>query len=211
MEPAGSWITFSTYERGGHVYLRQTAHWNTKSSFDPINITEIPAWLLAWQPMVDKSEARDQHLALLEFAGISHAWFIEGQAGGAAIEQVFENAQVVRFEADYTIMMDSRQTGTDVPGTRWPTRVGLALAGFYGGLLYLYFLVGFVGLWMRTVSFSPIQILVYFGDTSARVVGARHRRLHGTKSGAVVCNLLMTVWLANVFNIVLLAIGTFTF
>ena len=100
-------------------------------------------------------------MALVEFAGISHAWFIEGQAGGAAIEQLFENAQVVRFEADYTIMMDSRQTGTDVPGTRWPTRAGLALAGFFGGLLYLYFLVGFVGLWMRTGLIGLLSYVFY--------------------------------------------------
>jgi hypothetical protein len=83
-------------------------------------------------------------------------------------------AQVVRFEADYRIMMDSRQTDTDVPESRWPTRVGLALAGFLGGLLYLYFLIAFVGLWMRTQSFSPIQLLVNFGtpalELSALVV-----------------------------------------
>ena len=150
-------------------------------------------------------------MALLEFAGISHAWFIEGQTGGAAMEQVFENAQVVHSEGDYTIMTDSRQTGTDVPGTRWPTRVGLALAGFFGGLLYLYFLVGFVGLWMRTVSFSPIQILVYFGTPALELLALVIAVFMGRKSGAVVRNLLMTVWLANVFNIVLLAIGTFTF
>jgi hypothetical protein len=33
----------------------------------------------------------------------------------------------------------------------------------------------------------------------------------GRKRGAVVRNLLMTVWLANVLNMILLAIGTFTF
>ncbi|OLB16157.1 MAG: hypothetical protein AUH10_00100 [Gammaproteobacteria bacterium 13_2_20CM_66_19] len=122
-----------------------------------------------------------------------------------------ENAQVVRFEGAYTIMMDSRQTGTDVPGSRWPTRVGLALAGFFGGLLYLYFLIAFVGLWMRTQSFSPIQILVYFGTPALELLAVVIALFMGRKRGAVVRNLLMTIWLANVLNMVLFAIGTFTF
>jgi hypothetical protein len=28
VDPPGSWIEFSIYEKGGQVYLRQTAHWN---------------------------------------------------------------------------------------------------------------------------------------------------------------------------------------
>jgi len=108
-------------------------------------------------------------------------------------------------------MMDSRQTGTDVPGSRWPTRVGLALAGFFGGLLYLYFLIAFVGLWMRTQSFSPIQILVYFGTPALELLAVVIALFMGRKRGAVVRNLLMTIWLANVLNMVLFAIGTFTF
>lgn len=100
----------------------------------------------------------------------------------------------------------------DVPRYRWPTRVGLALAALLGGLLFLGFFLLFVGLWMRTQSFTPIQIVVYFGTPALELLAlvlvvfmARHSR------GALVRNLLMTVWLANVLNMVLTAIGTFTF
>ena len=107
--------------------------------------------------------------------------------------------------------MNSGQTGTDVPRSRWPTRVGLVLAGFLGGLLYLYFLLSFVGLWMRTQSFSSIQILVYIGTPALELLALVIAVLMGRKRGAVVRNLLMTVWLASVLNMVLLAIGIFTF
>jgi len=108
-------------------------------------------------------------------------------------------------------MIDNRQTDNDVPGSSWPTRAGLALAGFLGGLLYIYFLILFVGLWMRTQSFSPIQVLVYFGTPALELLALLIAPFMGRKRGAALRNLLMTVWLANVLNLVLTAIGTFTF
>ncbi len=108
-------------------------------------------------------------------------------------------------------MIDNRQTNNDVPESSWPSRVALAVAGFLGGLLYIYFFLLFVGLWMRTQSFSTIQILVYFGTPALELFALLVAFFTGRKRGAVMRNLLMTVWLANVLNMVLTAIGTFTF
>jgi hypothetical protein len=108
--------------------------------------------------------------------------------------------------------MDSQQTDADVARSKWPTRVGLVLAALLGALLFLYFLLLFVGLWMRTGSFSPIQIVIYFGTPALEllvlvvvVFRSRHNK------SAIFRNLLLTVWLAIVLNLVLTAIGTFTF
>jgi hypothetical protein len=108
--------------------------------------------------------------------------------------------------------MDSRQADVDVARSKWPTRVGLVLAALLGALLFLYFLIAFVGLWMRTGSFSPIQIVIYFGTPGLELLALvvvvfayRHDKR------AIFRNLLMTVWLAIVLNMVLAAIGTFTF
>jgi hypothetical protein len=108
--------------------------------------------------------------------------------------------------------MQGRQVSTNVPRSGWPTRVGLALARLFGGLLFLYFLVLFVGLWMRTGSFSPFQIVIYFGTPALELLAlafvlfmTRHNR------GPLVRNMLLTVWLANVLNMVLAGIGFFTF
>jgi hypothetical protein len=110
------------------------------------------------------------------------------------------------------LMMAGRQASRNVPSSGWPTRVGRALAGLFGGLLFLYFLLLFVGLWMRTGSFSPFQIVIYFGTPVVELLAlvfvlfmTRHNR------GPLVRDMLLTVWLANVLNMVLASIGFFTF
>ena|ERR1700694_5573151 len=108
--------------------------------------------------------------------------------------------------------MDSRQTDVDVARTKWPTRVGLVLAALLGTFLFLYFLLLFVGLWMRTGSFSPIQIVIYFGTPALELLAlVVIVFISRPNKNAVFRNLLMTVWLAIVLNMVLAAIGTFTF
>ena len=53
-DPVGSTIRFSVYEKGGRVYLRQTADWNVRNAREGLRarLTEPVAWL-TWQAQAD--------------------------------------------------------------------------------------------------------------------------------------------------------------
>ncbi len=86
----------------------------------------------------------------------------------------------------------------------------MVLAGLSGGLLFLYFLVAFVNIWIRTQSFTWLQIVLYFGTPALELLALTVIVVTGRRRpGWMARYLAIAVWLANALNIVLGAIGFF--
>ena len=106
--------------------------------------------------------------------------------------------------------MQSRGIGPTGSTSRWGTRIGLALAGAFGGLLFVYFLVGFVSIAARTQPLTTLWKILYFGTPALELLVVLVALLMGRRGGAsTIRNVLVAVWLANLLNIVLAAIGFF--
>ncbi len=94
----------------------------------------------------------------------------------------------------------------------WPTRVGLTLAGILGAFLFLLFLGSFANLWIRPGSFSLLKALVYYGIPAVEVLGLVTALVMGRRrTGSMVRNVLVAMWLAIVLNMCLVPTGLFSF